>query len=421
MKLSRVFMTAVLALAVGGVGCKKKENEGKTKQKPAANTKTNKVTTPAGSDTKTPAGSDTKAPDKTPDKPAANKINVDPTVMSAIKAVASGCEIDVKNMRIKCAKGEYKALEKMYGYTKPKSRVATIGTFAVALGDADAKVRTVAANLLGGKFNYSWGKDAVVGSVNPDVATALLAALPKLGKYQGRRAVNAIAYAATLAKQEGALFKTLDASPDKYVKRKGYEGSMFYGRMSSFPKVAELAKSSDTNERLSAVIAVHKMPKFTDQEKAIVCPWALEQAKFDGDKDESSPVFEYAGYVATRCRGESIDKLLAFGEAQLKKGKFNRQYYFVYRGICFSMVRALLKEPGVKKQCNRNYAFLEKVTNNKKIKPEFRGLALDAISYQRRDAKSLKLMQRYKNHKVADIKKRANDAIKMLKSYVKKK
>lgn len=417
MKLLRTLMTISLAAAVGGVGCSKQDDKKpKPKQSPAK-TSADQPAPPA-----TTGGGDTaeKRPEPTPANEApTSKLAVDPVVMGAIKAVVTGCEIDPKNMRIKCAKGEDKALHELYGYTNPRSRVATIGTLAVALGDSDARMQTVAANLLGSKFSHSWGKDAAAGSVTTDVASALLAAMPKLGTYQRRRAITAVTHAAMLANQETALFGFLDATPDQYVKRNGYAASMFYGRLRAFPKVTALAKSSDAGDRLAAVKAAYTMPAYTTEEKGTICPWALEQAKLDADNEES-PAFEYAGYVATRCRGPWIDKLLDFGEAQLAKGKFNRQYYFVYRGICFSMARALLKEPGVAKQCDRNYAFLEKATNNTKIQPEFRGLALDAISYQRRDAKSLRLMQRYKNHKVAEIKKRANDAIKMLQSYVKK-
>ena len=59
--------------------------------------------------------------------------------------------------------------------------------------------------------------------------------------------------------------------------------------------------------------------------------------------------------------------------------------------------------------------FLEKIDNLT------RGLCLFAIYYQKRDEDTLKLMKKYANHKVEDVKKYANDAIKSLEESLKNK
>ena len=341
--------------------------------------------------------------------------------MKAIDAVVAGCDIDEQKMRIECKDGQDKALDELFGYSAPKKTAfTTIATMAVALNDENAKKRTVAADVLGSKHSSGWGNEAKPGSISKDVATELLAAVPKLGKYQGRRSITAVAYAAGLAGETDGLIKTLDASDDSYLKNSGYQASMFYGRMAVFPKIEELAASDDAEVKLAAVSAAANFYKYTDAEKADLCPWAVAQLAADDPGVKESAIFEQAGYVLQRCGGEWIDKLLDFGEKQLKDhDRFDRRYYFVFRGLCFSMMGE--KPAANDAQCARNYKFLEKAANHKKLTGQNRAFALDAIPYQRRDKKSMKLMKKYKKSKVPELKKTAEKAIKMLDGYVNKK
>jgi hypothetical protein len=406
-------MILVLALAAPAVaGCGKKDEDNSTKDTPA----TAGQVAPAS---ETPAtGQPPGADDKSAAKP---DIAVDAELMQAIDAVVANCQIDTKSARIECANKEDAALSDLFGYQAPKKTAfTTIATMAVALADDDENKRTVAANILGNKHQSGWGDEAKPGSVSKQVAETLLAAVPKLGQYQGRRAITAVAYAAGLAGETDKLIEVLDASTDAYLKNSGYKASMFYGRMTVFPKIQELAKSDDPATKLAAVSAAANFYKYTDEEKATLCPWAVEQLPADGDEVKESPIFEQAGYVLQRCGGEWIDKLLDFGEQQLAdKNRFDRMYYFVYRNLCFSMMGE--KSAADETQCERNYKFLEKAANNNKLSARERAFALDAIPYQRRDKKSLQLMKKYKKSKVPEIKKTAEDAIKMLESYVKKK
>ncbi len=413
MKCFRMLTIALGIAALAAVGCGKKEEDDKgDKSAPAKDPAAGAVE----------PGKDKPAePDKAaPPKKTGPQLDVDAEVMKAIDAVVAGCEIKTDSMQITCKSGEDKALTDMIGYSAPKkTAMGTIATFATALADDDAKKRTVAAYVLGSKFTSGWG-DVKKGALEKAVADVMLGAVPRLGQYQGRRAITAVSYAAGLADHTDKLIETLDASKDAYLKNSGYKASMFYGRMAMFPKIQELAKSDDAEVRLAAVSAAANFYKYTDEEKAELCPWAVEQMPGDGDEVEESAIFEQAGYVLQRCGGEWVDKLLDFGEKQLKeKNRFDRRYYFVFRNICFSMMGE--KSAGDDKQCKRNYKFLEKAANNKKLSSQNRAFALDAIPYQRRDKKSLKLMKKYAKNKDPEIKKTAQEAIKMLESYVKKK
>ncbi len=363
------------------------------------------------------------------DKPAtapaidASSITVDEEVMAEIKTVATACKVEPKNARIDCRnKEKTKLYDELYSYgSKAKSRVATIGTMAKALADPDAKVQTVAADVLGARFGSGWGEGVAVGQVDKAVAELLRQTLAKLGKYQGRRAVTAMMYASSLSATDAAMYAIIEAHADEYVRQRAWEASMFYGRMNAFDKIKGLAASGDPEQILIAVSAANNMYDYTDDEKAKVCPWAHGLLGADPEGAEESDIFEQSGYVLTRCSGEWVDKLLDWGDAQRQKNIFDRKYYFVYRELCHSVMKGVVKVGATPEQCERNWKFLEATANTKGIEAKFRAWALDSISYSRRDERSYKLMKKYRKSKVPEIKKVAETAIKMLESYVKKK
>jgi len=354
---------------------------------------------------------------------AASSIGVDDEVMAEIKTIASSCGVEPKNARIDCRnKEKTKLYDELFGHgDKAKSRVATIGTVAVALADPDAKIQTVAADLLGSRFSQGWGEGVAVGQVDKPAAALLRQTLPSLGQYQGRRAVTAIVYASSLSGTDAEMYRVLEANPDEYLRDSGWEASMFYGRMNAFEKIKGLADTGDPKKILVALTAATNMYDYTDEERASLCPWAHGLIGADPEGAEESDLFEKAGYVLTRCGGEWIDKLLDWGEAQRKKNVFDRKYYFVYRELCHSIMKGVAKVAATPEQCERNWKFLEATANTKGIAPKFRAWALDSISYSRRDERSYKLMKKYAKSKVPEIKKVAQDALKMLEGYVGKK
>lgn len=414
-------LTALLAVAAMSTACskdKKDETEQATVAKTTASN-TNPAVAPAGKD-KEP----TAVKPETPVAPSATTVKVDDEVMAAIKTIASSCEVDPERMSVKCANKEDDVLTKdFYGYgDKEKDRVATIGTFALALNDSDPKIQTIAAKLLGSKFSQGWGPKVEVGQVDKEVAKLMRDAIPKLpGKYQARNAIVPTMYASSLSGTDAEAHALLEGSKDEYLQSSGWGASMFYGRMNAFEKVSGLAASGDTKKLLSALTAANNMYKYSDEERTTICPWAQGYLGSDPEGAKESDVFEKAGFILTKCNGEWVDKLLDWGEAQEKENVFDRKYYFVYRELCHSVMKGVDIVGATQEQCDRNFKYLEKASNNKKIEPQFRAWALDSISYARRDEKSYKLMKKYKKSKVPEIKKVAEDALKMLEGYVKKK
>ena len=115
------------------------------------------------------------------------------------------------------------------------------------------------------------------------------------------------------------------------------------------------------------------------------------------------------------CGGKYIDSLLDEGEKRLaSSNRFTRDDYLLYRDVCFTPIKGMIKEAGKEAQCERTAQFLENAVNNEKVESRDRGLALFAIYYQRRNAKSMKVMQKYKDHADENIRKYARDSIKSL-------
>lgn len=409
---AHTLFAVVAAIALCAASCSKKD-AGSTKQEaPAADTA--KVVAEVGPAAGTKAATEA--------APAASQIAVVDEVMAEIKAVASSCGVEPKRGRIDCKNKENaKLYDELYGYGATSlSRVATIGTVAVALADADPKVQTVAADLLGSRFGMGWGEGVAVGQVDKAVAALLRATLPGLGEFQARRAVTAVVYASSLSGTDAEMIGVLEAHGDEYVRKSGWEAIMFYGRLNAFDKIKALAASGDPKQTLVATTAVHNMYKYTNEERAAVCPWAHGLVGADPDGAKESDIFEKAGYVLTRCGGEWIDKLLDWGEAQRAKNIFDRKYYFVYRELCHSVMKGVVEVGATPEQCERNWKFLEETANTAGIDAKHRAWALDSISYSRRDEGSYKLMKKYAKSKVPEIKKVAEDALKMLEGYVKK-
>ncbi|MBK9032982.1 MAG: hypothetical protein IPL61_17210 [Myxococcales bacterium] len=413
----------LLAIPLTVAACGKKKDDAGKPAAPAAGTAapapaTGTAATPAPA-TGTAAGTAAVAP---PPPAATSSIKVDDELMAALKAVASACTIEPKDMRVSCANGEDKAKDDLLGYNGRKPQEAA-PTLAVALADADPKLATVAAEALAGsRFNGGWGEGVGVGAVSKDVARLLLATiekLPAIGPYQARRVIGSVMTAASLADLDAEAHAMLERNPDEWVQKGGWKASTLYGRLKPFPKLEAMAKDNAKDPTLVAANALNSFYNITDDERATLCPWAMSKVSVDAPEGEAE-IFGQVGAILTNCKGTWIDQLQDFADAQLAKKVFDRQYYFVFRELCHDFIKGQTTDRATEAQCERNFKFLEKVVNTDGVEPTNRGYALDAISYQRRDEKSLKLMQKYQKHKVKEIAETAQKSIKMLEGYVKK-
>lgn len=336
---------------------------------------------------------------------------IDAEIMADLKAIVANCEVNVSGCTVnKCANDETKTLLDKFELKdgkRPKDRGVAIDTFAAALADPDDKLQTAAVSVMYSGYRVMPDVDAV----SPAAAKRLIEAWAKLPKYQANQSITGVVHAVMLSGSDevaNALYSAVEAHPEA-SKGSAWEALMTYGRVRALPKLQELSKSDDKDTARAALSSFRNMYDVTDEEKAAVCPWI---AGFLGDSRPE--VFEAAGYGAIRCGGEYVDKLLDEGEKRLSEShEFTRTHYFVFRDVCFSFMGE--KTAGQQAQCDRNYAFLQKAVDDAAVESEFRSLALDAIYYQRRDATTKALAQKYLKHKDEAVAKRAAEIVEKLK------
>jgi hypothetical protein len=343
---------------------------------------------------------ETKAETKA-DEPA----KIDETFVKAIKKIAEVCTIDTEYANVKsCPADEHEALSSEF-YNGTRKPDALLDTVAQLLQDSDEKVKAVTVF-----FVYSHFRPlGEAPTVSVSTAKRVMEAVSKQSARYGGYIYTLAVHAATLSGQEDALYAMLDSYDGGSLKARGYEELMRYGRMKVFPKIKELAAGEDEKIVAAALDAPGNMPNATDKEKAEICPWAKGFLQ-----DKRDQVYHAAGRNMLRCRGEYIDALLDEGEKRLEGGRFTREDSFVFRDICFSFIKGVTTEAGLEKQCERNYAFLEKAGNDERLTSFERAMALTSVSYQRRDAKSMAMLNKYKDHKDPEIQKYVRDQIKML-------
>jgi len=397
MKTFNFTMIAILAalLAFGFTACGKKDK--KDDAKPAD------------------MGADMGGEKPKPVEPEKPKVTIDEDLMKSLKAIVADCEFSDGSTYIGKCKGKLaeELVEKVKA-RKDKKFEDTLDTLAVAVADPDRKLQIVAADFISA-FGYSVtdeGENAA--KFNKEAATRFLAAVSAV-KDEGlaNRMAITVTHVAMLSGLDTGLFAMADAK-GKYTQKYIIANAMRFGRMRVFPKIQEYAKNEDKAIVENALGSALNMYKSTPEELKVICPWAETFLTSDADN-----LFRQAGYLMIRCKGEYIDKLMTEGEKRLKDNKFNREYYFVFREVCFSFMKGAVDEAGLQAQCDRNFKFLEEVAKNKKVDGEFRALALDAIYYQRRDAKTLKILKAYANDKDPKIKEMVKKDIESLKTHYK--
>ena len=347
----------------------------------------------------------------TDSKPSSNgsSATINAELMNKLKAIVIDpkCKIDPSNGYVT---GCDDLLDSVTKSIRSIGHVNALPTLASALGGSDIKLSTVASSFLYGQYQ---GFTVKPGDISPDLANSLIDTLKSLKQGVAVNAAPAVVNAATLSGLENKLYPVVDGHSEPRVKQIGYQFLLTYGRAKTFPKIKEISSSNKTEDIILALKAFRNIYNLTDQEKDLMCPW--------GQSYLSNPDINIATEAGERmigqCKGKYIDTLLTEAQNRLKKKQVTREFILMMRNMCSSFMGE--KTAGVEKQCNSNYSFLEKVANTNGIDNFVRGLALDSIYMQRRDEKTLKLMKKYKNHKIKEIKKYANDAIKTLEASLK--
>ena len=209
--------------------------------------------------------------------------------------------------------------------------------------------------------------------------------------------------------------KTMKGLAQPQLKARVLKHLMRYGRMNAFPTIQEMAKSPKPLYQKAALAAPNKMYKWTDDEKKKLCPLGMV---YLSHKDLG--VAARAVRILVTCKGKYVEALLKEGKKRVKAGEWKKPFVMPYRDICFKGFLGRSKIPP-EKTCKKVYKFLEWVANQKNVEPFYRGWALSMIYYQRRDKKTYRLLKKYRNHKVKEIREAVKkDMASLKKTYLKK-
>lgn len=390
MKTSRFLLVTLMAVALAA--CGKKDDGAGGAKKPA----TDKGGAP---------GADKGGGDK---PPAEEPPKIDPDYQAALEAVLAGCKVDASGCTVtECKNDEMGAFDKLVN-EKKKKRTDALDVLGVWLSDADMNKVTVAANVMSSRFGTL---NPEPGPVSKSTSGRLIAAVGKLEKCHAVQAAAATTHAAMLAGDD-RLYAMAAQHKNEWVAPRVYESLLQHGRDKPMAKIKEIAGTAAPRQLAALARAPRSMYEASDAEKAAVCPWAqglLGHA--DGD------VAYEAGFTMAWCGGEYVDALIAEGEKRLGAGGFDKPFSEAFREPCMQFI-STQRSDAQNAQCEKVYAFLEKVANTDGVKPEVRGRALWNIYYQERTQATYDRLKKYKKHKEPEIQKSVADAMGSLeKSY----
>lgn len=412
---SRTLLVVTTVLLSVWLGCGKKESDANTTSKAEKSKKDKEAARKAPQTARNAAR---KAPRKT-GKPAKPPVPLHTEIVAAIQK-AKSCDLSKRSFTYKCA--NYKAATAVTNKLHKKQAKEMIRTLSVLVLHEDPKVSKVAAYLLGRRrmiAGLAYMKDQKK-KFSPKTAERLMKALSKKvkegKKWEAFELAVLTTHIANLTGKTSEIIKTAKTLSDELIQTKVIEKLMVHGRMKMFPTIEEMAKSQKPKIRLAAVKAVNNMYKWTPDEIKKLCPFAL---KYLSEKDLH--VAGEAAKVLCQCKGKYVEDLLKEGKKRVKAGEWKKPFVWAYRDICFKGFFGRSKIPP-EKICNKVYKFLEWVAKQKNVEPFYRGWALGMIYYQRRNKKTYRLLRKYRNHKVKEIRESARKNMKSLKThYLKKK
>jgi hypothetical protein len=331
----------------------------------------------------------------------------DPDLFAKLAEIVEKCTVNVDDATTTCKGEETRRLGDDFAIAK-RSRPEAVRTLALALSSSNEKLRAATASVMHAGFRNTWGADRKVGDVKPEDAKELIKATFALPKPYVRRALPGTVHAAILANVPAELFAQLDAKKEPEIAAVGYRYVMTHGRLSTFPKIQEIAKGDETRVTLAAIESVQQMDKWTDEEQAQICPWTVT---FMSDKRPS--IAARAASALNNCGTKYLDEILASSEKALKDGEFSSARLSGLRSMCTTS-RKNQPNPPTEAQCNRSRALLEKVVQTPKLDVSTRSSALVALTNQWSDAKMMAFVKRLQAAKTEGLTEQLKTAVRRL-------
>ncbi|MCB1172214.1 MAG: hypothetical protein KDK39_01555 [Leptospiraceae bacterium] len=288
---------------------------------------------------------------------ACSSVKTDPDIMKAIEATVQNCKIEERYGWAKdCKNNEKETLKKLI---EDKGQAASLGSLATALGSEDLKTRAVAADRLYDNYRSISELEKNPQAIDGAAVDLLIANLGKFSEYASFYAARSTTWLAMMTGKESALYAMLDKHPNEAAKTEAYRNLMRYGRMTAFPKIKELAGSSDDKIALAAVTAPRDMYKYNEQERSEICDWAAPMMSNSNENIAARA----AQILALRCKGEYIDKVLDEAEKRAGADGLKQPFASVLTNFTFSCEGFLGSKPtGSAEQCKRKEELKAKIS-----------------------------------------------------------
>jgi len=287
---------------------------------------------------------------------ACKRIPVDSELMGLIEEAAKNCTIDTRYAFVQnCTSGEDGKIEKIIA---EKKVAPLLGTFTVALGSKDEKVKAVAC-----KFLYRHYRDNINQlnenreKIPANVVEAFLKNVADSKEYVSFYVSELASHLAMMKGMETQLYKVLTEHPQEYTRLEGYRHLMRFGRLKAFDKVKELVAGADAKAAEAAISAPGNMYDVTDQEKDQICPWA--QGFLSNGNDN---IAFGAARIMNMCRGKYIDAMLDEAEKRAKAGNLKSPYSSALTNFTFSCQSMFGNPPtGTPEQCKRREELVKRI------------------------------------------------------------
>ncbi len=327
-----------------------------------------------------------RAPPTPEEKPEPAAVRpLDTKLIDSVRKMAAACTVKLETAAVQCADGSLARLVAEFS-SAPEKRIAALPTIHLLVADKDEKVRVVAASLAYDAMRGGFGEAAKVGVIEPELARELVDDSAQATAVLGRVLAPVAVHAAILAGEKAYLFEHFDQ--DASLAAAGYRMLMVHGRLDVFERVQQLARDERSAVRLSAFEAPRHMPRWSEKDRASICPWAAGFLS-----DERPLVSSRVASLMSRCSGEYVDKLLAFVELRSSAGQADRAFGAVLREVCAPGMR---KQSGVSDpQLDKTRRLMNGLVENKKLDASTRAAALSSVAYCWPDEESSKLAAKH--------------------------
>lgn len=312
-------------------------------------------------------------------------------VRQALEATAEACEVDAANALKKCEGDHARQMAKLL----KKQRLAAYPTLVEALGDEDQELRRVAAHSLE-KYTLYFLDDALKdpAALDAEATRELIERVKSFDPAKGRLVMSTIKIAVMagiisgLDEEVRGLIEHFDPAQGEahaWARYHAVRNTMTYGRMAYFELAKAGLESPHVPLQLAAFEAPQQMPRWSDEESAEICGWAVKLLKEDDSKWNAGPA-----RLMLRCNDATNYRTHLLDEAsrRIADGRYGRPFSMVMSKVCAESIPGRTPPAG-ETICARAEMMLRKIASDEQMASRERAFALKALAEQFPDQETI--------------------------------